>query len=738
MTSLYPVIMCGGSGSRLWPASRPSRPKQFIPLAGNRSLFQEAVERVLPLVSDDAELIVVAGVGHRDAVVAQLEALDVSARILLEPEARDSAAAMAAAAAWTADRSPNGMNLFIAADHYIPDPEAFRAAVRMAVAEAETGRIVTLGVVPTRPSPAYGYIAPSGPGLAAVRTFVEKPDAGTAAEYIRDGYLWNSGNFITTAAVLLDELAQRAPGVRTAALRAVAGSVHTGNVTQLGGAFRDAPRVSIDYAVMETTDRASVLPVDFEWSDLGTWDSLHATGEGDVGAHLMEDADNCLVHACDGVMVAAVGVRDLAIVVERDAVLVTDLKRSQDVKKVVERLRHASPAHLDFPSVPLEGLCDGARRLATWLRQAALPTWATLGQAEDGGFEQVLSLDGRRLAMQRRTLVQARQIHVFAEAGRLGWAGPWRTSVERGLSRLTRSHLRSDGLGRTLLTPDGAPADETAMLHDQAFVMLALASAFRQSEDNALADRARAIRDRVLADGASQGGLMEAGRHPWQSNAHMRLLEACLTWRDVDDDGSWGLLADRIVALATSRFIDAEGGFLREFFQADWTPAPGPDGDLVEPGHQFEWAWLLARHARARGKSEMLEIARTLYGAGLRGVDPRRGIAMDALNADGSIRSRRGRLWPQAEWLRAALLLAQLSEGAARQMLLSDAAQAQRALWRYLTPNGLWRDKMLENGNFIDEPAPANSLYHIMAAYAQVQETLAALQPGESTAISLS
>ena len=111
---------------------------------------------------------------------------------------------------------------------------------------------------------------------------------------------------------------------------------------------------------------------------------------------------------------------------------------------------------------------------------------------------------------------------------------------------------------------------------------------------------------------------------------------------------------------------------------------------------------------------------------------------MDALNADGSIRSRRGRLWPQAEWLRAALLLAQLSEGAARQMLLSDAAQAQRALWRYLTPNGLWRDKMLENGNFIDEPAPANSLYHIMAAYAQVQETLAALQPGESTAISLS
>ena len=142
MTSLYPVIMCGGSGSRLWPASRPSRPKQFIPLAGNRSLVH-----ALGLPSTRSS------VGHRDAVVAQLEALDVSARILLEPEARDSAAAMAAAAAWTADRSPNGMNLFIAADHYIPDPEAFRAAVLIAVAEAATGIMDRLGVVATRPSP---------------------------------------------------------------------------------------------------------------------------------------------------------------------------------------------------------------------------------------------------------------------------------------------------------------------------------------------------------------------------------------------------------------------------------------------------------------------------------------------------------------------------------------------------------------------------------------------------------
>ena len=215
MATLYPVIMCGGSGTRLWPASRPSLPKQFIPLAGNRSLFQETAERVVSLAAG-ADLIVVAGLSHRDAIQSQLDEIGISATIILEPEGRDSAAAMAAAALWTTRRDPDAINLFVASDHHIPHGEEFRDAVREAIVGAEEGRIVTLGVVPTEPSSAYGYIAPEGPSLSAVAAFVEKPDATTAQRYISEGYLWNSGNFIVQSKVLVQEITDRAAAVADA------------------------------------------------------------------------------------------------------------------------------------------------------------------------------------------------------------------------------------------------------------------------------------------------------------------------------------------------------------------------------------------------------------------------------------------------------------------------------------------------------------------------------------------
>ena len=381
MTTIYPVIMCGGAGTRLWPASRPSLPKQFIPLAGNRSLFQETVARVAELVGDDGELVVVGGAVHRQAILDQLEAVGVSAVILLEPEGRDSSAAMAAAALWTCRRAPTAVNLFVASDHHIPAPEAFRLSVRQAASAAAEGRIVTLGVVPTEPSSAYGYIAPTGPGLSDVAAFVEKPDRATAQRYISEGYLWNSGNFIVRADVLSQEIGERAPAVDAAVRVALDQSETDGPCMTLGSGFKAAPKISIDYAVMEKTSRASVLPVRFEWSDLGAWDAVHASGEGDVGLHILEDSEGCLVRACDGVMVAAIGLRDIGVIVERDAVLVTDLRRSQDVKKVVERLKVLSPQHLDFPAAPPpEPLEAGAARFATWMRQAALPVWSSLGQ----------------------------------------------------------------------------------------------------------------------------------------------------------------------------------------------------------------------------------------------------------------------------------------------------------------------------------------------------------------------
>ncbi len=715
--------MCGGAGTRLWPASRPSRPKQFIPLAGNRSLFQETAARVAPLAGDDGRLIVVGGLRHREWIVDQLREMEIEAQVLLEPEARDSAAAMAAAAAWAARHDAGAIIAFVASDHHIPDHAAFREAVTAAAVGAAEGRIVTLGVTPSEASQAYGYIKPSGRGLSAVDSFVEKPDRTQAQAYIDAGFLWNSGNFIVGAQSLIDELSAHAPAVIEAAKSALPDE-KAGTVQTLKPAFANSPKISIDYAVMEKTARASVLEVDFAWSDLGAWDSIAASGEGDTGQHIFEDAEGCLVRAPDGVLVAALGVRNLAIVVEDDAVLVCDLSQSQGVKKVVDRIKTTSPRHLDFAAAPQENLAEGGARFAEWMRLKALPMWSTLGQSTDGAFAEVLSLDGRPLSLPRRARVQARQIFVYAHAGINGWQGPWRGIVERGLTRLYADYLREDGLCRTTLSSDGAPLDETAYLYDQAFVLFALSAAKSAGiDDPTLEPRAVKLRDALLAAAPATGGLIEAGDQPYQSNAHMHLLEACLGWEAAGGDAGWNALADRVVDLALNHFIDAEGGFLREFFAADWSPAAGEDGRLVEPGHQFEWAWLMARVARARGRSDVAAAARRLYAAGRAGVAERPTIAIDAMNDDGTVRSRRARLWPQTEWLKASLILAETATDGERQTLIDDAATALRALWLYLTPDGLWHDKHLPQGGFIDEPAPASSFYHIAAAFGQLMET---------------
>ena len=676
--------------------------------------------RIAPVV-EDGVLVVVAGLRHRELVLEQIEQLGLldKCHILLEPEARDSAAAMAAAACWTMNRDQEAVNIFVASDHHIPDREAFRRAVVQAAEAARRGRIVTLGVKPTSPSTAYGYISPEGPGLSVVRAFREKPDRESAVDYIREGYLWNSGNFIVSAATLVEELQERAPAVADAAKRALSDTPH-GHVEILGDAFRDAPKISIDYAVMEKTQRASVLAVDFAWSDLGAWDALAETGEGEFGSHIFEDAEGCLVRAPEGVLVGVLGVSDLAIIAEKDAILVCDLKRAQDVKSLVERVRVSFPQHLDFNQPKPETLEEGGRRFSDWLRQSALPLWATIGQDESGRFAESLSLDGRVMKVARRARVQARQIWTYAEAGRLGWGGPWRRAVVLGAQCLETEYLRPDGLCRTLLALDGACLDETAMVYDQAFVMLALESVRHLADDTAgLERRAVHIRDTLLSQRLSRGGWMENGERPFQSNAHMHLLEACLAWEEGGGDDAWGEMADHVVHMAHTRFINPEMGYLTEFFDEDWRPAPGEDGRMVEPGHQFEWAWLLARHARLRQDDALLTYARRLYEFGAHGISDGR-VALDVLNIDGRPRGERARLWPQTEWLKAALLLAEVSDDGERRRYLGDAADALRALWLYLTPTGVWRDKRLGRKGFINEAAPASSFYHIMGAFGQL------------------
>lgn len=341
---LYPVIMSGGSGQRLWPASRPHFPKPFIPLVGSRSTFDEALDRSQALAGV-APVTVVAGRAHAPAIRRALQRAGNDGLLVLEPEARDSAPAMAAAAHLIAARDPQGVILFLAADHHIPDQHAFAEAVGLAERHAREGWIVTLGVQPDGPSTAYGYIRPGAPqgGVHHVAAFVEKPDLAQAEQFLRDGYLWNSGMFITRADTLISELDLHAPEVSEAARLAVEQADHEPHQVSLGAAFRSAPKISIDYAVMEKTDRALVAPAHFAWSDLGAWNAVLAASKRDesgnsaAGEVVLENVEGCLVRAGQGMTVVVVGGRNLAIIADREAVMVCDLDSSDGLKAAVER-----------------------------------------------------------------------------------------------------------------------------------------------------------------------------------------------------------------------------------------------------------------------------------------------------------------------------------------------------------------------------------------------------------------
>lgn len=721
--SLYPVILCGGAGTRLWPTSHAARPKQFTAFIGERSLFQDTVLRMAGLPGAE-EILIVAGRAHAAMIAAQLDELGVHAAVLLEPEARDSAPAIAAACAWIATRDPVGVAIIVASDHHVPDAEAFRAAALTAArAAASDARIVTMGVKPRSPSTAYGYIAPGDlvGEVREVRSFVEKPDVQTAETYVSFGYLWNSGNFVAAAATLLGELDQYVPEVASAARKAVEQAETHGGAQVLGEPFRAAPKISIDYAVMEKTKRAAVVPVDFAWSDLGAWDAVRdasnkdADGNATYGAPILVDTTNTLVRAAQGALVAIVGVSDIAVVVEGDQVLVCGLDKAQAVKTAVDRMRvQPTPRNFPFADVP-----SAAHWFDQWLRTSALPLWWTLGADHThGGFQEVLTQTGDALDLPRRARVHARQSFVYARAGRMGWTGPWRAAAEHGLSYLREKYRKPDGLYRTLASGDGAPLDDAAKTYDHAFILLAMAE-LSQADPNAapsVANEASALLSTLQSRRHAAGGFREGGAHPFQSNAHMHLFEAALAWIEAGGGQAWRDLAGEIAALALTRFVDAEGGFVREFFDENWRPAAGDDDRRVEPGHQFEWAWLLHRWGQM-GQPEAAAAAKRLFAAGLRGIDATRGVAIDALRDDLSALETSARLWPQTEFLKAAIVL-----GDDGQILA-----AARALALYLdTPiKGLWHDKLTDAGVMVDEPAPASSFYHLIIAIGELRKRIA-------------
>jgi mannose-6-phosphate isomerase len=366
------------------------------------------------------------------------------------------------------------------------------------------------------------------------------------------------------------------------------------------------------------------------------------------------------------------------------------------------------------------------QQLIDWLCHKAYPIWAHVGiDSGNGGFQERISQDGTAVIEPRRARVQPRQIYAYARARHLGWQGDSHRIVERAMGFFLTHYRRADGLYRTLVATDGSPLDNSVALYDQAFALLGIAAA-RQllGPDPALDEAGDSLFEALFSHLKRVGGGFYSGlpeRFPLLSNPHMHLFESALAWRAISSNPQWRTLTDELGELALAHFVDPVSGALRETFDEAWSPVAGIEGRRVEPGHQFEWAWLLLRW-HPENDSAARRVALRLIDIGEQhGV--RGGLAIDALLDDFSVHDGNARLWPQTERLKASAFAASLT-GDPRYW--RSAVAAAQGLLRYFdTPTaGLWYDRISSAGVITDAPAPASSFYHIVASIDALTDAL--------------
>jgi mannose-1-phosphate guanylyltransferase / mannose-6-phosphate isomerase len=346
-TKVVPLVLSGGAGTRLWPVSRENMPKQFLPFTSDHSLLQDTLKRCSGVPFADRPIIV-ALEEQADSIAAQAAELGLEADVVLEPARRDSCAAVLSGACQALNSDPDAMVLILAADHHISDPAAFRTAVTEALAAAEQGNIVTFGIRPTFAATGYGYILPgekvAGTTCSKVARFREKPSKELAENYIAEGCLWNSGNFLARADVLASHARQHVPQIWEAVSKAYANAVRTGPVIRPNkAAYEASQKISFDFAIMEKTNDAAVKPVDYDWSDIGTWDSVAKVIDHDTSGNAVRGSaaviggkDNMVFST--GPLTVIQDLDDIIVIATRDAVLVTRKGNSEKVKLLADEL----------------------------------------------------------------------------------------------------------------------------------------------------------------------------------------------------------------------------------------------------------------------------------------------------------------------------------------------------------------------------------------------------------------
>lgn len=696
--TIKPVILCGGGGTRLWPLSTTRRPKQFISLTGARSMLAETAARV----SDPSRFslpLAIGSVSHADLLRRSLP----KAELLLEPVGRNSAAPIAAACI---KARPDELLLVMPADHHIEDVGAFLRAVETGITAATNGSIVTFGVVPDHPATGYGYIKAPGAGEPRpVERFVEKPDLQTAASYLSDGnYYWNAGIFLFQASVMIDALRKHAPDI----IEAVQISFCAGGLDR--ALFSQVRSESIDYAVLESADNIAVVPVSMGWSDLGDFRALHSIEqerarrssvfEGRVAA---TGADEIYVRSDIG-PVAVHGVNDVAVVATLDGVLVTRLSDAANVK---EAAFHAQ----DYTAYAASE--NQRRQLGDWLWGNVLPVWAQLCfDAETDGFIECLDGDGdARPREARRGRVAPRQLFSFARARRLGWNpdGLADAVIDAGLNFLNGPGRSPHGGWAHRFSGAGDIEDARRDFYDHTFVALAGAELAHSGDarGRALADEAFSTIDDLFKDRIFGGWIdTETIENTKLSNPHMHLLEASLAYFEATADDLARQRIESISVLFERWMFDPSSGAVFEVFGADWSRS---NQNAIEPGHCYEWAFLLGEVHRLTGRDTASWSRRLIEFAEDNGTA--HGLAQDVVGTTKSFR-----LWPQLERLRA-LCAFPKAEHAPTSIL-------QEILDRYVGngPKHCWTDKLDEKLQPIPSHVPASMIYHIMTVLAGFAE----------------
>lgn len=731
---ITPVILCGGAGSRLWPMSRDEKPKQFHALFNDKTLLANTISRTSQGRYQGIEFkapIILGSSALEDLFRGALGTFQsMPSQILLEPSVRDTAPAIASVTALANANDPDTLLLVLPSDARIDDHVELRRTIERAARICrQTDAIMTLGIAPTRPETQYGYIEqgePLGDGFR-VQKFREKPDLETAKRYLDSGnFLWNAGMFMFRVGRMAQDFARLQSKIWQRAKQAVERSTVDGLFLHLDKlSFDAAPKLSMDFAIMEKVENVAVVPARFDWDDLGSWQQLFESapkdehGNARYGSSIAVESGNNYLRS-DGPIIAAAGVEGLTIVAEDNKVLVAKTDKTHLVREVTAAFKREFTQ--SDPSSKAE--------LKQWLFDRALPFWSANGMDFDhGGAHEALAFDGSPAHHPKKRLrVTARQIYCYAHASLMGWQGDSDRVLRHCFSTLIETGLHSDGGFIHLYNPDGTVQDDTRDLYDQCFVLMAMAwlwRAKRWPQAREWGDKILDYLDQNLVDSV-HGGYFENNHEalPRRANPHMHFLEAMLSWYDATQDERYLDRAEKIVSLFNDHFYDATTATLTERFNKDWSRIADPEADhLVEPGHHYEWAWLLMRYNKVRPSAGLKEKALGLYAtANAFGHHPNTGAAADTMSIEGGFVSNNARCWPQTEALKAAIILEENGVASAE----AFRKQMLDVLLRHYIDGpiaGGWYDAINSAGQVTAPDMPSSTFYHIYCALAEYIES---------------